>query len=88
MPLFQLDYAIHIFSLDAETKHLFQIKDVESITLEEALELLSYPLTLGNHPDDGRSVLLKLSKFGFSIRHRRTIAPVPKGNYAIHLSCV
>ncbi|KAL2532678.1 DNA topoisomerase [Abeliophyllum distichum] len=55
-----------------------QIKDVDSITLEVALELLRYPVTLGNHPDDDQPVVLKLAKVGFSIRHRRTIASVPK----------
>uniref|UniRef100_A0A5B6Z8L9 DNA topoisomerase n=2 Tax=Davidia involucrata TaxID=16924 RepID=A0A5B6Z8L9_DAVIN len=54
------------------------IKEVNSITLEDALELLRYPVTLGNHPEDGQPVILKLAKLGFSIRHRRTIAPVPK----------
>ncbi|GFQ04534.1 DNA topoisomerase 1 [Phtheirospermum japonicum] len=32
----------------------------------------------GKHPDDGQPVVLKLAKVGFSIRHRRTIGPVPK----------
>ncbi|XP_059460951.1 uncharacterized protein LOC132190087 isoform X2 [Corylus avellana] len=54
------------------------IKDVDSITLEDALELLRYPLPLGNHPKDGQPVILKLAKLGFSIKHRRTNAPVPK----------
>ncbi|KAF2542516.1 hypothetical protein F2Q68_00029126 [Brassica cretica] len=54
------------------------IKDVNSITLEGALELLRYPLTLGNHPEDGQPVFLKLSKSGFTVRHRRTMATVPK----------
>ncbi|XP_059285251.1 uncharacterized protein LOC132038602 isoform X2 [Lycium ferocissimum] len=57
---------------------LSQVKDVSSVTLEDALELLRYPVTLGNHPDDNQPVVLKLAKFGFTIRHRRTIAPVPK----------
>ncbi|KAK4347676.1 hypothetical protein RND71_034015 [Anisodus tanguticus] len=57
---------------------LSQVKDVSSVTLEDALELLRYPVTLGNHPDDGQPVVLKLAKSGFTIRHRRTIAPVPK----------
>ncbi|XP_055803909.1 uncharacterized protein LOC129872969 isoform X3 [Solanum dulcamara] len=57
---------------------LSQVKDVNSVTLEDALELLRYPVTLGNHPDDGQPIVLKLAKFGFTIRHRRTIAPVPK----------
>ncbi|KAL1210463.1 DNA topoisomerase 3-alpha [Cardamine amara subsp. amara] len=54
------------------------IKDVNSITLKGALELLRYPLTLGTHPEDGQPVLLKLSKSGFTVRHRRTMATVPK----------
>ncbi|KZV23291.1 hypothetical protein F511_02192 [Dorcoceras hygrometricum] len=57
---------------------LCQIKNVESITLEDALNLLQYPLTLGNHPDDDQPVILKLSRVGFTVRHRRTIASVPK----------
>ncbi|XP_018485108.1 uncharacterized protein LOC130511638 isoform X1 [Raphanus sativus] len=54
------------------------IKDVNSMTLEGALELLRYPLTLGTHPEDGQPVTLKLSKSGFTVRHRRTMATVPK----------
>ncbi|WOL06554.1 hypothetical protein Cni_G15288 [Canna indica] len=55
-----------------------QVKDVEALTLEDAMELLQYPKTLGNHPEDEYPVLLTHSKFGFSIKHRRTNAPVPK----------
>ncbi|KAM0941730.1 putative DNA topoisomerase [Dioscorea sansibarensis] len=55
-----------------------EVKDVDSVTLELALDLLQYPLTLGNHPEDKHPVILAHSKFGFSIKHRRTIAPVPK----------
>nr|KYP39101.1 DNA topoisomerase 1 [Cajanus cajan] len=54
------------------------IKDVDSITLEDALQLLQYPLTLGNHPKDGHPVILKLARVGFCVRHRSTIASVPK----------
>lgn len=55
-----------------------QKKDVDSITLSDALELLRYPVTLGNHPKDGQPVMLKLSKLGFAITHRNIIAPIPK----------
>ncbi|GAV63653.1 Topoisom_bac domain-containing protein/zf-C4_Topoisom domain-containing protein/Toprim domain-containing protein [Cephalotus follicularis] len=54
------------------------IKNVDSITLEDALELMKYPLTLGNHPKDNYPIIVKLSKVGFCVRHRRTIASVPK----------
>ncbi|KAI3731944.1 hypothetical protein L1987_63137 [Smallanthus sonchifolius] len=55
-----------------------QISDISSITLEDALQLLRYPITLGKHPDDGRPVVLKLARHGLSVKHRRTQAPVPK----------
>ncbi|KAJ0986793.1 hypothetical protein J5N97_005149 [Dioscorea zingiberensis] len=48
-----------------------EVKDVDSITLEFALDLLQYPIILGNHPEDKHPVLLAHSKFGFSIKHRR-----------------
>lgn len=63
-----------------------QIKNVESITLEDALNLLQYPLTLGNHPDDDQPVVLKLARVGFTIRHRRTIASVPKNMRPIDIT--
>ncbi|KAK4746766.1 hypothetical protein SAY87_025803 [Trapa incisa] len=55
-----------------------QLKDAELITLGDAIELLQYPITLGKHPKDGQPVVLKLSKVGFTIRHGRNIASVPK----------
>ncbi|XP_045811312.1 DNA topoisomerase 1 [Trifolium pratense] len=54
------------------------VKDVDSITLEDALVLLQYPLTLGKHPKDGHPVILKVAKDGYSIRYRPKIALVPK----------
>ncbi|MFS7889216.1 putative DNA topoisomerase [Helianthus anomalus] len=55
-----------------------QIPDISSITVEMALQLLRYPITLGKHPDDGQPVVLKLARHGLSVKHRRTQAPVPK----------
>ncbi|CAI8605797.1 unnamed protein product [Vicia faba] len=54
------------------------VKDLDSVTLEDALTLLQYPLTLGKHPKDERPIILKVAKAGYSIRHRHKIAPVPK----------
>ncbi|CAJ2671765.1 unnamed protein product [Trifolium pratense] len=54
------------------------VKDVDSITLEDALVLLQYPLTLGKHPQDGNPVELKVATRGYSIWHGSKIAPVPK----------
>ncbi|XP_058180832.1 uncharacterized protein LOC131299224 isoform X2 [Rhododendron vialii] len=55
-----------------------QVKHIDSVTLEDAIELLRYPVTLGKHPEDDRPVEIKLARLGFSIRHRHTIAQVPK----------
>ncbi|KAI3796617.1 hypothetical protein L1987_39295 [Smallanthus sonchifolius] len=55
-----------------------QFPDISTITLEDALQLLRYPITLGKHPDDGQPVILKLARHGLSVKHRRTQAPVPK----------
>uniref|UniRef100_A0A0E0LAF6 DNA topoisomerase n=1 Tax=Oryza punctata TaxID=4537 RepID=A0A0E0LAF6_ORYPU len=57
---------------------LSEVKDIDSITLEDAIELLQYPKILGKHPDDDLPVLITHSKAGFSIRHRRTLASLPK----------
>ncbi|KAL6008102.1 hypothetical protein ACLOJK_033608 [Asimina triloba] len=58
---------------------ILKATDTEKVTLEDALELLRYPLTLGKHPNDQEPVLLRISKFGYTVKHRRTVAPVPKG---------
>ncbi|KAG5550002.1 hypothetical protein RHGRI_015088 [Rhododendron griersonianum] len=55
-----------------------QVKDVDSISLEVAIELLRYPVMLGNHPDSRQPVMLKLARFGFSIGHQRTSVSIPK----------
>ncbi|XP_044464969.1 DNA topoisomerase 1-like isoform X4 [Mangifera indica] len=54
------------------------IKDMDSITLEDALELLRFPLTLGNHPKDGHPVILRHGNTGFTVRHRGALVHVPK----------
>ncbi|XP_078159639.1 DNA topoisomerase, type IA, core isoform X1 [Carex rostrata] len=55
-------------------------KNIDQLTLEDAVELLKYPKMLGEHPDDGQNVFITLSKVGFHIKHRNTISPVPR-NY-------
>ncbi|GAB2221728.1 hypothetical protein Drorol1_Dr00012914 [Drosera rotundifolia] len=52
--------------------------NAESISLEDAVQLLRYPKTLGTHPDSGRPVVLKIGKSGSTIRHGRSFALVPK----------
>ncbi|XP_068638281.1 uncharacterized protein [Aristolochia californica] len=53
-------------------------KDMDSIALDDAVTLLKYPITMGKHPEDGQPVILRVSRVGFSVKHRRTIATVPK----------
>ncbi|CAI9090687.1 OLC1v1025509C1 [Oldenlandia corymbosa var. corymbosa] len=55
-----------------------QIKDLNSVTLEVALELLSYPKTLGKHSQDDKPVILTPGKGGFYIKHGRFSVPLPK----------
>ncbi|KAL0553231.1 hypothetical protein IC582_007120 [Cucumis melo] len=57
---------------------LSQIKDVSSITLEDAVERLCYPVTLGKHPKDGEPVIIKMARVGFAVGHRRTTASIPE----------
>ncbi|KGN60315.2 uncharacterized protein LOC101210823 isoform X2 [Cucumis sativus] len=57
---------------------VFEIKDVNSITLDFAIDRLRYPITLGKHPKDGQPVIIKIARTGFTIRHGRTIASIPK----------
>uniref|UniRef100_A0A7N0VE90 DNA topoisomerase n=1 Tax=Kalanchoe fedtschenkoi TaxID=63787 RepID=A0A7N0VE90_KALFE len=54
------------------------IKDVTSLSLGQALDLLSYPKTLGLHPEDRRPVIIKIARAGFAVKHGKTMAPVPK----------
>uniref|UniRef100_A0A0A9G966 Uncharacterized protein n=1 Tax=Arundo donax TaxID=35708 RepID=A0A0A9G966_ARUDO len=64
--------------LSPKRASLSEVKDIDSITIEDAIELLQYPKLLGKHPDDDRPVLITHSKAGYNVRHRRTLAPVPK----------
>nr|XP_024364325.1 uncharacterized protein LOC112276825 isoform X3 [Physcomitrium patens] len=51
----------------------------EEVTLQKALELLSYPRELGKHPAEGTPIIVSIGKFGFFLRHRAIIASVPLG---------
>jgi len=57
---------------------LSEVKDTDTVTLEDAIELLQYPKILGKHPDDDQPVLITHSKVGYNIKHRRSLAAVPK----------
>jgi hypothetical protein len=42
------------------------------------VEAWQYNCQQGKHPDDEQPVMMTHSKAGYSVRHRRTLAPVPK----------
>lgn len=54
------------------------IMNANSITLEEAIDLLRFPITIGDHPVDSQPVLVQISKGGFAVKHRRNTVSVPK----------
>ncbi|RLM55916.1 DNA topoisomerase 1-like [Panicum miliaceum] len=57
---------------------LSEVKDIDTVTLDDAIELLQYPKILGKHPDDDHPVLITHSKVGYNIKHRRSLAALPK----------
>lgn len=49
----------------------------ETVTPELALQLLSMPRVLGNHPDTGRTITAAVGKFGPYVAHNGVFASVP-----------
>ncbi len=47
-----------------KTASLFKTMSIDSISLEEALRLLSQPRNLGNHPDTGEPILVQNGRYG------------------------
>ncbi len=45
--------------------------DVDSVSLEEGLELLSLPRTLGEHPETGKPVQAGIGRYGPYVVHER-----------------
>ncbi|KAL6909930.1 hypothetical protein ACP4OV_001589 [Aristida adscensionis] len=64
--------------LSPKRASLSEVKDVDSVTIEDAIEVLQYPKILGQHPDDQHPVIMTHSKAGFNVKHRTCLAPVPK----------
>eukprot|EP00252_Welwitschia_mirabilis_P012826 TRINITY_DN28365_c0_g1_i1.p1 TRINITY_DN28365_c0_g1~~TRINITY_DN28365_c0_g1_i1.p1 ORF type:complete len:1248 (-),score=283.02 TRINITY_DN28365_c0_g1_i1:52-3795(-) len=58
--------------------HVSQMKAVDSLTLDQALELLKYPINLGQHPDTQRPVILAQTKQGVCVQHHNSFAKIPK----------
>jgi len=45
-------------------------QDLDTLSLDEALELLSYPKEIGKHPESGEPVLVNKGKYGPYIQHK------------------
>lgn len=52
--------------------------DPQQITLEQALDLLSLPRTLGNHPESGKPVKAAIGRFGPYVVHEGVFKSLPK----------
>lgn len=52
--------------------------DIEDLTLDKALQLLSLPRRLGEHPDDGNPVEASIGPYGPYIRHNKNYRSLEK----------
>ncbi|KAL5651420.1 hypothetical protein ACJX0J_036878, partial [Zea mays] len=73
----------HYVQIGEDKKGLFpkraslsKVKDIDSVTLEDAIELLQYPKILGKHPEDDYPVLITHSKVGYNINAKGLVQPL------------
>ncbi len=51
---------------------------LDSVTLEEAIELLRLPRDVGTHPTTGEMIIAGLGRFGPFVKHEKMYASIPK----------
>ncbi|MCO5572636.1 hypothetical protein L7F22_026394 [Adiantum nelumboides] len=56
------------------------------LTLEKAKELMKFPMSLGEHPEDGELVTLGIGSKSYYVRHRNIMASVPKGEAPLEVT--
>ena len=72
---------VELEAKDGEKGHFASLKKgqlIESITLEEALELFALPRNLGDK--DGEDIMVGVGKFGPYVRHGKTFASLAKSD--------
>ncbi|KAH6557438.1 hypothetical protein KP509_1Z115300 [Ceratopteris richardii] len=53
--------------------------DPTALTLQKAKEIMTFPLTLGNHPDDGQPVTIAIGNTGYYVRHGNVSTSLSEG---------
>ena len=57
---------------------MYRASEVKDLTLEEAVELLSWPRLLGNHDSLHDPVVQHRGKYGYYVQVGQTKATIPK----------